>query len=80
MPINYMSNPTNETLANMIGNLKETVEDGIKRTDEHFKKLNNKVGLNSDHRIAQKTHNNWIRGIIAMIVIPIAFLIFKSFF
>ena len=44
-------NPTNGELAIMITNLTEKVEDGIKRTDIHFEKLNNKVGKNTKFRI-----------------------------
>ena len=68
-----MPNPSNEVLAEKIDNLLSITE----RIEVHVKETNGNVKKNSEHRIKQKTHNAWIKGILVLIVLPILFLIIK---
>jgi len=69
-----MPDPTNAVLAEKIDNLNTTAD----RIEKHVIATNGNVKLNTEHRITQKTHNKWMYVIVVAILIPVAFLIFKS--
>lgn len=72
-----MSAPSNDVLANMIENLTQKVEEGFKVMHEKQDKTNGNVKCNTEFRITQLTHNKWMYGLFAIVIVPILFLIFK---
>lgn len=68
-----------KTILIKLEDLKEFMEFRFDKADEHFAKLNGQTLLNSEHRIKQVTHNKWIKGILVLIIIPLGFLLLRSF-